>query len=227
MSTNVRYTLVFKNDSTNPGTVMLFQKDPGLGNDVMPLAWFTHFTHPTTAGLYQWQTNYSFVWSQTGELVPGVDFVASQDWSADLETMNQVTFSLQGGAYTFMDQQTGPLKGSLYIKEDGTIPLKAASVGIGMSGAGTFAVQAQPNLNLKFTPHPEYWIAFGNYRKGEVLDIQEITNSAKIEFEPSIYSMSATLNRQNEWIIKPTFVANADIAESRKRSASSLRRATA
>lgn len=62
-----------------------------------------------------------------------------------------------------------------------------------MSGFGTSAVQAQPNMNLIFTPHPQYWIAFGSYSPGEVLDISHMNYPAQVVFPPSTYSMRAPL----------------------------------
>jgi uncharacterized membrane protein len=75
-----------------------------------------------------------------------------------------------------------------------------ATVGIGMSGAGTHAVESEPNLNLVFTPHPEYWVTAGTFRQGQVLDIEEITNQAAVPFVAT-YSMKAVLDSQNNWTI--------------------------
>ena len=46
----------------------------------------------------------------------------------------------------------------------------------------TFVKPAQPNMDMKFTPHPEYWITLGDFEKGEVLDIGEIINKQKNSF---------------------------------------------
>ena len=205
----VEYTLIFKNNSSNPGHGCVFQKDPDVNlPDVMSLAWFSKYTHPTTVQTFKWQINYDFVWAETGKLQAGVVFSTAQIWDANLSTTNKVTLTNQGGAYTFKDQTQGSLQGNLYIWEDNTIPLKQASVGIGMSGAGVFAVQAQPNMNLVFRPHPKYWIAFGNYMPGEVLDISMMTNDAVIEFPPNVYSMTAILHKNNKFTVEPTSNVN-------------------
>jgi hypothetical protein len=195
------YTLNFLNNSSNAGDVCVYQTDPDIGvPNVMSLAWFSEFNHPTTQVQFQWQIDYSFVWGQTGQLLPGVLFSASQAWPADLQNTNQVTLTYER-AYTFANQTFGPHDGTLYITEDRTLPLKDASVGIGMSGAGTFVVQAEPNLNLLFTPHPRYWITFGDFTPGEVLDTESITNVAEIVFPPNIFTMSAVLNKDNTWTV--------------------------
>ncbi|MNE74108.1 hypothetical protein D3C80_1701610 [compost metagenome] len=119
----------------------------------------------------------------------------------NLETSNQISLTYNSG-YQFADQTSGDQPGSLYVKMDNTIPLKQASVGIGMSGAGTFVVQAQPNMNLVFTPNPEYWVAFGNFEQGQTLDMQELTNTEKIDFPPGIKEMTVTLNQDNTWKVE-------------------------
>jgi hypothetical protein len=213
-----KYSVIFVNNSTQTGSACMYQQDPDIAiPDVMSLAWFTKATRPTTKVLFTWSIDYNFVWSETGTLVPGVVFSASQTWDADLSTSNQVTFSDAGGAYTFQDQRQGARPGSLYITEDGTIPAGRASVGVGMSGFGTFAVQAQPNMNLVFTPHPEYWITFGNYVQGEVMDISSVNNPALITFPPNVYSMTAILNADNTWTIASTAEVNQAFIEGRER----------
>ncbi|MBP2325094.1 hypothetical protein JOF56_005479 [Kibdelosporangium banguiense] len=215
------YTLRVVNKSTNFVDMCMYQEDPNLGvPNAMSLAWFSKPAYPSTTVVFKWTIDYSFVWSETGQLLPGVYFDASQTWPADPSIVktgtaetpgNQIGFSQPSrGAYTFTSTPTNNAQvGSLYIKEDGTIPLKQASVGIGMSGAGTFAVQSQPNLNLTFTPHPKYYLAAGSFAQGEVLDIGSITNPVNIQFPPGIFSRTATLSAENKWSVDNTSSVNA------------------
>jgi hypothetical protein len=200
----MEYSILFANQSSNTGDVCIYQTSPNIDNpNVMSLAWLTKAAHPTTNVKFNWSIDYDFEWAETGELVPGVVFEASQVWAANLTNQNSVRLNYLQGAYTFDNlSQTGE-EGKLYIEESSTIPLKEASVGIGMSGKGTFAVQAQPNLNLVFTPHPTYWITFGNFIQGEVLDITEISNSLQVDFPPNVYTMVATLGQDNTWSVAP------------------------
>jgi hypothetical protein len=153
---------------------------------------------------FTWTVNYSFVWSQTGSLQPGVTFVAQQTQDADPDdlTANQVLFDYRNGAFTFRPGSAAGMAelGSLYIRELSTVPIGTATVGIGMSNAGVFAVQAQPNMNLVFTPHPEYWVTAGTYEQGEVLNIEQITNSANVGFDAT-FDMVAVLTPTNTWQI--------------------------
>jgi hypothetical protein len=201
----VKYSLTFVNYSSNTWDAAVYQKDPDLGvPNVQSLAWFAKTAAPTTKVVFSWTIDYSFVWSETGELVPGVMFNATQDWPANLDTQNKVTFT-KDPAYTFANQIQGPQPGILYISQDNTLPSKMASVGIGMSGSGVFAVQAQPNIQVSFTPHPQYWITFGQFTQGEVLDIgQVVGQAAQIQFPFNVYAITAILGPDNRWTVRPT-----------------------
>lgn len=206
-----QYTLTVVNDSTNFVDMCMYQIDPDIGvPDVLSLAWFTKPAEPTTTVVFTWTVSYSFIWSETGTLQPGVSFNASQTWPADPSVVgvssatkagNQIGFTdPPDEAYTFVSTPTtGAKAGTLYVTEDATIPLKQASVGIGMSGSGTFAVQAQPNENLSFTPNPVYYLAAGTYEQGEVLDIGSVNNPTAIRFPAGVFSLTAVLLEDNTW----------------------------
>ena len=214
----VSYTLNVFNNSTQTGDTCIYQTDPNTNMpNVQSLAWFSKMSTPTTKMKFTWQVDYSFVWSETGVLVPGVVFDASQNQAADLSTSNQITFTNVGGAYDFQNQTVGPQAGTLYIRQDGTIASQAASVGIGMSGAGTFAVESQPNMSAMFTPHPVYWITFGNYVAGQVLDVATISQKKQILFPVNVYSMTATFNPDNTWSVSSTASVNSAFVTARKR----------
>ena len=216
-----QYTLIFVNDSTMTGDACVYQEDPDISEaDVMSLAWFAQGAAPTTTIEFDWTTDYSFVWSQTGVLDAGVMFTASQTWPANLSNANQVEFTKEGGIYTFQNQMAGPNDGTLSIMQDSTVVSQEASVGIGMSGSGTFVVQAQPNMTAMFTPNPQYWITFGTYIQGEVLDITTISDSALVEFGPGNYSMTAILQADNTWSVVPTSDVNTAFLAARKKNPS-------
>jgi rhizosphere induced protein len=213
----VNYTLTFNNNSMQTGgSFLVFQQMPDQSPDMFSLAWFAKKVNKDTSATFLWQIDYDFVWSETGVLQPGVLFNASQTAPADLTSTNRITLDYNG-AFFFANQTTGPLPGSLSILETGNIPsTKPAAVGIGMSGNGTFVVQTGPNMNATFTPHPEYWIAYGTYQQGQVLAIQDVTNVAQVQFPEGVYSMVATLDTENQWTVQPLSAANAAL---RKRKA--------
>jgi len=193
------------NNSTQYQDLCIYQNPVDLGvPDAMALAWLTAPAWPKTTVTFTWTLNYSFVWSQTGSLQPGVTFLAQQNQSADPSdlTANQVLFDYRNGAFTFAPGVAPgvPELGSLYVTESSRVPIGTATVGIGMSNAGVFAVQAQPNMNLVFTPDPEYWVTAGTYEQGKVLDIEQITNSAIVGFEATTDKV-AVLSPVNTWTV--------------------------
>ncbi len=200
MSTHYNITVV--NNSTQSGTFMVFQKDPAASTpNLMSLAWMTKGAHPNTQVSFDWTLDYNFVWDETGELVPGLTVDASQVVPANPMSSNSIKLTHDEYGFSFTDAANTAQPGSLLIQEDATIPPNVASVGIGMSGSGTFLVQAQPNMNLVFTPHPEYWVAFGNFEQGEVLEVEEITNAVQVNFPPNTYHAKVTLNPDNTFSV--------------------------
>jgi hypothetical protein len=193
------------NNSTQFQDLCIYQKPVDLGvPNAMSLAWLTAPAWPGTTVTFDWTLNYSFVWSQTGSLKPGVTFQAQQNQAADPDdlTANQVIFDYRNGAFTFVpgNASGSPQLGSLYIRELSTIPIGTATVGIGMSNSGVFAVQAEPNMNLVFTPNPEYWLTAGTFEQGQVLDIEQITNEAQVGFDAT-FNMVAVLSSANTWSV--------------------------
>lgn len=215
------YNLVFVNNSDQTGSACVYQQLPNLDNpNIMSLAWFAEVAAPTTTIVFSWQITYSFVWDEIGTtLAPGVMFTASQNWPADLTSSNQVGFTDASGAYTFENQTVGPVPGQLTIQQDNTIVPDQVAVGIGMSGSGTFVLPGEPNMNYTFVPTPTYWITFGTYTPGLVLDISTITNSSyQVTFPENIYSMTATLGGDNIITVGQTGAANAAFVAARKKN---------
>lgn len=202
---STQYSLTVTNNSTQFQDLCVYQKQVDLGvPNAVSLAWLTAPAWPNTTVTFTWSLDYSFMWSQIGSLKPGVTFLAQQIMDADPEslTSNQVQFDYRNGAFTFVPgSAAGNAElGSLYIRELAGIPANTATVGIGMSNAGTFAVPAQPNTNLVFTPHPEYWVTAGTFTQGQVLDIEQITNELAVPYDAT-FSMQAVLDSQNNWTV--------------------------
>lgn len=196
------YTVNFVNNSANFGSAMLFQTDDSTQMTRMfSLAWFCRPVYPGNQAAFSWNLDYWFVSGITGSLRPGVTFQISQVFPTSLNQNNQITFNQAGyGSYSFINPRTiNP--GQLSIVEDATITFGQAAVGIGMSGSGTFVAQAMPNTNIAFAPQPKYWIAFGNYQTGEVLDTGMINNRVEISFGAGQSSAVVTLNPNNTFSV--------------------------
>ncbi len=196
------YTLRFKNRSNSQHDFLLYQRGiDGNTPGVYTLAWFAK---PVANGAdvdVSWTLDYSFVWSQQGTLMPQINFHEGQVLPANLTDKNLVHFTRIDGAFQFGKQSGGGAQGSLTIDADSTIPKNTAKIGIGMSGNATHVVDAEPNFAAVFSVHPEYWISFGSFQPGQVLDTQTMVNSDKVEFPVNVFNMTATLDSGNDWMI--------------------------
>lgn len=198
------YRINFTNNSTKIGNVMVFQKPHNPSVDLFSLAWFSRPVYPGNSVGFDWALDYSFVWAETGILRPGVMFPDSQHLHANLKMANSIGLTYNN-EWNFVNQSQEIPHGSLYIKEDETVPLNRAAVGIGISGSAAFVAQAEPNKMIQFTPDhkAEYWITFGNYEKGEILDVDSIMDCALIDFADGVYSVAVELQRNHTWWVFP------------------------
>lgn len=200
-----KYTLKLKNESAQAWTFYVYQKLPNQVADVFSLAWFAS-PYRIRVGdqiKFSWEINYNFVWSDTGTLIPGVNFDAFGSKDASPKDANTTIFSRTPGP-GLSAPVTGKPIGSLVIQDGEDIENNRFSVGIGMSGTGTYVVQAGTGLRHVFTPTPSYWIAAGaNVQIGTVLNIQTVTQTAEARFPSAVFDLEGTLGDNNRWKIQP------------------------
>lgn len=189
---------------------VVFQNPDGLNvPGAVPLAWLTARVAPRSNVTFTWTVDYSFLQSETGMLVPGVRVVPQQSVPATPGDPNRdhVQLDYMNGMFTLTTPSRGDASGqagALQISQLANVPLGRASVGIGMSGAGTFVTPAQPNSILVFNvPPPRYWIAAGEFTPGEVLDPETITNVAEVTFADGATAMQAVLDTARRWTVGP------------------------
>ena len=199
------YTINFVNKAGISGNFCVYQQAPNsLNPGVFPLVWLAQFSDPDSKVKVSigWNTQLYFVWAKTGKLKPGVIFNAGEALKADVPESSAVTLTKSNGNYQFIKQTKGYRRDMLEITSDEYTAIDQASVGIGMSGSGTFAVQAQPKMIFLFETNAEYWITFGDLKQGQVLDPRFIINPERIVFPHGIYSMNVTYNWDYTWTIE-------------------------
>ncbi|POF31774.1 protein rhiA [Roseibium marinum] len=200
-----KYSMTLINEAAQPWTFYVYQKMPQQVADVFSMAWFCS-PYEIRVGnriRFTWEIDYNFVWSDTGQLMPGVDFYASGEVDCSPAGNNTTEFSLTPGP-GLSTPVKGPPTGSLVIKDAADVPNNRYSVGIGMSGTGTYCVQAGTNLTHTFTPTPSYWLAAGtNVKIGTVLNIDTIAQTAEAKFPPAVYDLNCVLQADNTWDISP------------------------
>ncbi|WP_063713748.1 hypothetical protein [Amycolatopsis nigrescens] len=183
---DTKYSVTITNNSKLAGhKALIFQEQPDMPKDVHTLAWLVKTCHPGTQVGFFWDLKFNFVWGQQGELRPGVNYQAGQVVQANLVDRNVISLLYIDDGFLFGATETGT-KGALLVDQDKSVPgsgnAKQGCVGIGMSGAGTFVVPTEPKYKQQFDPHPAYWIAFGKYAAGDVVDQSGMTYPERLEF---------------------------------------------
>lgn len=196
-----KYQLDVEHQGTSCGDFCIYQTYEDQDEDIRSLVWFSKKAHPGTTLKFEWNIDYSFAWSEEGVLEPGVIFRASEVYKADPSNTseNSIGFTRESEAYHFVSSNHKTTQGKLGIKCDGTIPAGKASIGIAMSGKPVFARQADPNLQYTFAVHPKYWIAFGDFEEGEVIDLNRMTERYEINFPVNQYERAIRLTADNTW----------------------------
>lgn len=203
------YTLIVENKSSFSGQVIVYQNAPETNvnlSDLFTLAWLSKGIQGSGGQIvnsveFDWTIDYGFVWSQKGVLQPGVNFTASGSaavQSIDPPTNNKIGFTKGAANYTFNNQTNGN-KGQLEIDTDSTVVQDQASIGVSMSGAGTFAIVARPRFEAWFIPHPVYTVALGSYQQGQVMDIAQLSNTYDLEFPSGVTNIKLTYNADGTW----------------------------
>lgn len=195
------YQLTVKNDSYNSGDICVYQTVPYQDRNLFSLVWFNKSCHPGTTVRFRWTDDYSFCWADTGELRPGVVFEAcemKETAPADPQK-NSIGFSKRDGAYLFTPTNQRSPNDCLGISVDESVSIYEAAVGVGVGGHAAFAIDALPNYRISFSARPQYWVAFGNFREGEVLDLNSIRGAYNVRFNANEQNKTITLNEDNTW----------------------------
>lgn len=210
------YTLTVANNSTQSGNFCIYQifPDQARPNNIYSLVWLSKIARKDETVTFNWNINYSFIWSETGYLSPGMMFnsaPASESKLADPSDpkKNFALFGRENNAYLFKTTEKEGIRDRLTIKADGTIPNNLASIGIAMDDKPTIAINVAANMTYQFTPIPTYWILFGDFTKGEVLDLNVVNKTGRhifsetmeIIFPLNVYNLSLSFEEDNTWKI--------------------------
>ncbi|MDP9604741.1 UNVERIFIED_ORG: hypothetical protein J2W38_004542 [Variovorax paradoxus] len=195
------YSVAVNNHASHPGCFMVFQNDPTqLAPNALSLAWFVRFSNPgpNSRVKFQWSVDTGFSWAETGELQPGAQFTPTETYVPSGPN-NKITLDCNR-TYRFMNATQGPEQSRFYLAQSAGIPARsAAAVGVTMGGSTVYAVQARPNQNLVIAPHPKYFLAYGDYQEGDVIDASSINNPLELRYPPGVYALTTTLNADDTW----------------------------
>jgi hypothetical protein len=201
-SSPTQYAVRLVNNSSSNGSFAVYQTAFDAFQPLSPVVWFARYAFPTTSVIFQWDRSYQLMWSQTRVLQPGILFYAEQAWAADPSRGDGVTLTYDQ-SFTFTNQHSGLPAGTLGITTDNRVPLGQAAIGFGQAGSAAFVAPAQPNFVIQFRPADvQYWVVFGDFFEGQVLNLADLTNAKKLEFRPGVTSLTATLNADNTWTVQ-------------------------
>lgn len=193
------YKLKVKNNSENFGNFCVYQMDPVQKvDDIMSLVWMTKSAQPQNNTVFNWATDYSFSWADNGELMPGTIFKASEVKSINLDVEAKTASTLftdQEQAYRFKQTDQLVPAGKLGILTDAILPEKSCAIGIHMDKNPAFALEAKPDLNYTFKPNPQYWIVYGDFKEGEVIDPSKLSGALPLDLSEDKSSCTVTLQK--------------------------------
>ena len=124
---------------------------------------------------------------------------AWQAWPADPAGDNQITVTRQQRFYTFADPAKGPQPGSIVILTDASIAPDVLSIGIGTGEMVTFVSPATPGLSRTFATDATYWIAFGDFVTGQVIEPQSIGSTVQLPFSSAVTEVVAVVDADGSW----------------------------
>jgi hypothetical protein len=207
-----QYSLYLHNRSTKPGYFCIYatgantQQAQGGTNY---RAWAAHPANPNGDVEFKWLLNYSFSWNRTDVLSGDISYTASGHIPADPNDpkTNKAYLDINDYGYELTsgdDRANAPIQGSMAITTSANIPLNDVSIGIGIDGDPIMAVPAIPNYTFTFFPVFKYWIAFGDYKKGQVLDLNNMGIVQELDFK-NHHKLEVTVDVSNNWTVKPFY----------------------
>jgi hypothetical protein len=220
-----QYSVTLRNQSTRGGTFCLYATaiDPQQAqDDLRSLAWVTHPANPNVRVDFKWLVNYSLSWSQTGSFAgQKVIYIASEDIPADPMSPQSSKAYLDNDNHGYMLLSGDPraraaYPGALAITCGNNVAPNEAAIGIGINGDPILAVPATPNYIFTFFTNLKYWVAFGDFQQGEVIDVNSMTGIYELDFSGAVHHLDITLDSSNEWNVTTLAQLNERIRKAQK-----------
>lgn len=181
----------------------LYQDIPGRFNsEIYQLAWVVQ---PCAYGeqiKFTWTTSYQYQWGVLEEFENGARFDPSSNFPCELDELEENSIQLVsvGNTYQFQRNHHSNIGGNLPIRKGKDID-KSIAVGIAMDGKSVFATQGNSSVSSLIVPQPDYYVTFGNFKEGQVIDRQAAIDPLKIEFTGSNH-LEITLDEGFQWHVK-------------------------
>lgn len=210
---SLEYKVTCQNNSELTGAFCIFQtlrhQEPVLTAQARSLSWLTKKVHSRTGTQFIWTDNLFFVW---GEYAAYEVIHTASKLKADMDNPNRrsALLSYQDGAYILKySNRADADEGKLLIHADDTVRNNEVVVGIGnfvnvsSCSVGAIVYDTLKNFNYPIQPVVDYYVTFGNYKSGQIIDLSDIvTPVKKIPFTPDKLSFKATMRKDNQIGVK-------------------------
>lgn len=111
-------------------------------------------------------------------------------------------------SYQFHYPDQDPSRNTLTISCDESVPSSidsseviSAGIGLAIAEKSCFVIHANPNIYTEWIFSPEYFLVWGSFQQGEIMDVNLIKEQAiKLNFHDQENSQSVILNSNNQLI---------------------------
>lgn len=200
------YSLRLTNDSPLGGNMCLYQRHEHQESeaDLFSLAWMCQPCRSGSSITFSWTLDFGFAWAEMSSLGPGAFFEPGQTVGADPEAPGRrsVLLHQSGQGYELDCGSADPEAGFLNFQTDDSVPARRLAVALTVAGRPAFVRPAGPNLGFTFQPDPQYWVAFGPFEAGQVLDFSEMVLTTEIVFPTGRRSAQAAFQRDCTWTVR-------------------------
>ena len=177
------HVLAFVNNSQHSGVVIVYQHPPNTATErAFAVAWQALSVAPASRAIFHWSTDYSVALGQSGNVAVGSHFVPRTTLRVDLVAGVQVTVNPSAGTLQ-ITEQGGVEAGALNVSvlQDSTVDRSAVAVRI--DGKPSLVVSTPPGVRWTYRPSSTYYVAFGHFMEGMILNTSLIPQSIAVQLE--------------------------------------------
>ncbi|GAA4234301.1 hypothetical protein GCM10022254_38930 [Actinomadura meridiana] len=208
-----QYSLTVINESEfaqgSPDIAMFAVLPEAEQGHALSTVWRHHVIHPGNRHTFCWDIEWGFAWSAQGT-EKGKPWSGGGTSAADPTSPAKcaVRFDYKHDAFLFeeMTQDPAPDHDMLYIENTGAVPIPSvqnSSVGVTLNGTPVCVTNGGPNLVEFFTLHPVYYVAAGNYKHTQMVDVTTLTQALTLDYSAGTKALTVTLDAENNWHLRP------------------------
>lgn len=189
---------------------MLFLTIPSNNNGAQPVAMWSEFTPAGRYSGFEWTDNYSAYWGQTTAIPPETIIKPKGSVKLTPEKQNSVSLGFAKSQCYFYDIEHKEIGGKLQVVEDPGIPVTSQFyAGFEIDSNPIIVSPCKPNLIQALEPEFNFWIAFGNFKKWQIVDPNQIQIKYLLEFPEGAQGLKISLNQDRTWTSEPIYTTES------------------